>query len=416
MKNDLITFSVLSALFFFMPFQANAAITYATWNPSDKSDHITLSNGNLTATGDGNAGVGWFGVRATINKTSGKWSYENTITDVSAIAWFAGMTTLGKFIEAPATPQIGTWVYYFGDGNVYCNGSNVGSEVSMVIGDVLTVAYDATNATIDFYKNGSTHIAQCTGVTNGVYPLSWLQGSSANTVNFGASPFAYAVPSGFNAGLYIDDGLPPPPPPPPPTTGTVNRLAKFITTTTLGDSLFSDDGSNATLTSGNLLMQIGSMIDTIVAGTLNFGTTNATSITIGRSGVTTTFPGPLAVNGLATFGNNVTVPGTVSLGKVTTADNCSSPATPAVCGAASAGSVAMPTTGTLVVNTSAVTANSQILITENSALGTRLGITCNTTTGRVYSISAMTSGVSFAIKSSVNPKKDKACLSYWIIN
>lgn len=182
------------------------------------------------------------------------------------------------------------------------------------------------------------------------------------------------------------------------TTNTINRLAKFITSSTIGDSLFSDDGSNTTLTAGNLFMQIGSLIDTPADGALNFGTTNATTINIGRIGVTTTIP-------------------TLLVGKQSTSANCNSTAFPAICGSAPSGSVAMAAGGsTLVVNTTAVTANSQILITEDSSLGLRLGIPCNTATGRVYSISARSAGTNFTIKSSAKPVTANACLSYWIIN
>lgn len=104
-------------------------------------------------------------------------------------------------------------------------------------------------------------------------------------------------------------------------------------------------------------------------------------------------------------------------GKYSTGTNCNSTVAPALCGSAVAGSVALPTgTSTLVVNSTSVTANSSIFVTENSWLGNRLGITCNTTTGRVYSINAVTPGASFVIKSSANPATNKACLSYWIIN
>jgi hypothetical protein len=44
-----------------------------TWNPSDKNASITLSGGNLTATG----GTGsWHGVRGTVSHTTGKWQFE----------------------------------------------------------------------------------------------------------------------------------------------------------------------------------------------------------------------------------------------------------------------------------------------------------------------------------------------------
>lgn len=324
---------------------------------------------------------------------------------------------------------------------------------------------------------------------------------------------------------------------------TVNKLSKFTATSplTLGDSLFSDDGTNMTLTSGNLLLQqIGAMIDTVGASVLNFGTTNATTMTFGRLGqyaifngnvgIGTTTPGSIfsignianfttatssfyggginlssgcfAINGVCigsgssgsvssiaqtfgtgqtgtitfatssiaynglVFGQKITNSGgaftfapllsgilgiggggtasTTPLGgilvgngsnaikslvvgnglsfdgttlAVATSMNCNSSASPAVCGSSPSGSVAMATGGsTLVINTTAVTANSQIFVTEDYSLGTRLGITCNTTTGRIYSISARTAGTRFTIKSSANPATNKACLSYWIVN
>ena len=280
---------------------------------------------------------------------------------------------------------------------------------------------------------------------------AWFDNNAAITpagANSIVASWTGDAPAGFVGATFA------PAPAATSTPLTLNRLAKFTATTTptLGDSLFSDDGSNMTLTAGNLYLQIGSLIDTITGGALNFGTANATSITIGKSGVTTTFPGPLTANGLATFGSNITVPaafgidtanagvlnigtttatsitigkasatttfpGTIVWAKSATTVNCNSTASPAVCGSAPSGSVAMATGGsTLQVNTSAVTVDSQILITEDSSLGTRLGITCNTATGRTYTISARADSTSFTIKSSNNPVTNKACLSYWVIN
>lgn len=47
-----------------------------TWNPSDKAAGITLSSGNLVATGSGSA---WNNVRATTSKTSSKRYFEYII-------------------------------------------------------------------------------------------------------------------------------------------------------------------------------------------------------------------------------------------------------------------------------------------------------------------------------------------------
>lgn len=104
-----------------------------------------------------------------------------------------------------------------------------------------------------------------------------------------------------------------------------------------------------------------------------------------------------------------------------TATNCSSAASPATCGSAAAGSVAVPTgiTPTLVVNTTAVTANSQILFTPDESLGVRLGVTCNSTIAQVAIepiVTARTAATSFTIQYNTTITTNPICLSYLIIN
>ena len=246
-------------------------------------------------------------------------------------------------------------------------------------------------------------------------------------------------------------------------SGTTNRLAKFSTTTVVTNALFSDDGIDTTLTSGNLFMSSGSIFDSLTSGTLNFGISTATTMTFGRSGqnmvinskvgIGTSTPSATLhvigdifanfINMLANgLGLDTSTAGTLSIGSTTatsinigranatttisgplkvtnlnTISNCNSTASPSVCGSALAGSVAMPTGGsTLVVNTTAITANSQIFVMEDQSLNSRLGITCNTANTRHYNIEARVVGTSFTIKSSANPTTNKACLSYFIVN
>jgi hypothetical protein len=103
-----------------------------------------------------------------------------------------------------------------------------------------------------------------------------------------------------------------------------------------------------------------------------------------------------------------------------TLTNCSSSASPAVCAAASAGSVAVPTgaTPTLVINTSAVTANSQILLTIDEGLGAKLGVTCNTTLSTLVQpvVTARSAGTSFTIQINATLAVNPACVSYSIVN
>lgn len=87
------------------------------------------------------------------------------------------------------------------------------------------------------------------------------------------------------------------------------------------------------------------------------------------------------------------------------------------CGRNASGSVSIAAAATTVtVASTAVQANSQIFIMEDSSLGTALGITCNTTISRTYSVTARTAGTSFVITASAAPAVNPACLSFWVIN
>jgi hypothetical protein len=113
---------------------------------------------------------------------------------------------------------------------------------------------------------------------------------------------------------------------------------------------------------------------------------------------------------------NADIRGSIGGATYNTQTNCSSSASPAPCVSASAGSVTVAASATTeVVNTTAITANSQVLLTFDSSLGTRLGVTCNTTAVQ-GAISARTAGTSFTIKVPTAPSTDPACFSYEIVN
>jgi hypothetical protein len=103
-----------------------------------------------------------------------------------------------------------------------------------------------------------------------------------------------------------------------------------------------------------------------------------------------------------------------------TATNCSSSTSPAVCTSAATGSVVIAASATSVtVNTTAVTANSQILLTEDSSLGTKLSVTCNTQsllTLGVPKVTARVGGTSFTVSIEVGPTTNPLCISYAIFN
>ena len=95
---------------------------------------------------------------------------------------------------------------------------------------------------------------------------------------------------------------------------------------------------------------------------------------------------------------------------------CASAASPAVCGASWSGSVALAAAGTtLVVDTTAVTANSTINLTEDSSLGTKLSVTCNTQSSLVLGtpvVTARTAATSFTISVALGPTTNPMCINW----
>lgn len=108
--------------------------------------------------------------------------------------------------------------------------------------------------------------------------------------------------------------------------------------------------------------------------------------------------------------------GTVKAANYTTDTNCIDSAGAAACGSASAGSVVIDAGSTsVVVSTTAVTANSQIFVQYDSSLGARLSVTCNTTPA-LPAVTARTAATSFTITVPAGPITDPACYSYRILN
>jgi len=144
--------------------------------------------------------------------------------------------------------------------------------------------------------------------------------------------------------------------------------------------------------------------------TPSLGAATATSVTatgtISATNVTATG---------AVSAESVTASGALSSARSLTATNCASAG--AICGSASAGRVTIATSATTVtVTTEAVSANSEIFVQEDQSLDTALGVTCNMTMGRSYTVTARTAGMSFVITASAAPSTNPACLSYRIVN
>jgi hypothetical protein len=106
--------------------------------------------------------------------------------------------------------------------------------------------------------------------------------------------------------------------------------------------------------------------------------------------------------------------GSLNAPAYTTTPNCAN--TSGTCTSAAAGSVTVAAGSTSVtVATTAVTANSEIFVQFDSSLGTRLGVTCNTTVA-LPSVTARTAATSFVLTIPAAPVTNPACFSYHIVN
>jgi uncharacterized protein YmfQ (DUF2313 family) len=192
------------------------------WNALDKSATVTLSNGNLTATG---GGVG--AVRGTQHYRGSKLYFEETMTGPVAAGAGAGIATITTTLDTVWTDSLSA-AFVNSNGNIFFNGTAQTATLGQfAAGDVACIALDLYNYQIWFRKNGefwngsftADPAANAEGIdissvfkwvappdvpvpaTAGAYPLAVFgAGGPALTVNFGAtSPFAHAIPYGFTA-------------------------------------------------------------------------------------------------------------------------------------------------------------------------------------------------------------------------
>ncbi|MEK4074087.1 MULTISPECIES: SPRY domain-containing protein [Paenibacillus] len=164
-----------------------------TLNPNDMGAGNVLKNGNLTVTNTQTTSV-----RATHGKTSGKWYWEVKF-DAGNNNYMLGVSNKSYPIDS-LVPNNANWRAYYG-ANGYKLPAYVTYGLSSVAGDVIGIALDIDSGTISFYKNGVSMGASHTDLKQlgEVFATfsSYITDTKTMTFNFGASPFLYAVPSGF---------------------------------------------------------------------------------------------------------------------------------------------------------------------------------------------------------------------------
>lgn len=187
--------------------------TFTTFNPADLSQ-ITLSNGNLTATGTGAGGVDG-GVRSITSKSSGKLYFEFTPSLAGGADTGFGVVNGSTAFTVYANDATGGANLYR-SGNLWAGGSNVvptatpiwvnGNPIGIAIDVGAKLMWATVNGTT--WNNGAgtpaagTGGASFSGATGPFFfAFTNTNGNTDNvTVNAGATAFSFSVPSGFTAG------------------------------------------------------------------------------------------------------------------------------------------------------------------------------------------------------------------------
>jgi hypothetical protein len=196
---------------------------FATMNPLDKTPFgtsITYSDGNTTTTAS--AGTDWT-TRYSFSSlaiTQGKWYAECKVGNVGVSNQFYVGVIKDRQTASISTSLGGIangYGYYANTGNIVNNGVDLStSGASYTTNNIIGMALDLDNGTLDFYKDGVAQGDQVTGLDTSAL---WQFANNAyqNAIwnwNFGNPPFAittgnedangygnfeYEVPSGYYA-------------------------------------------------------------------------------------------------------------------------------------------------------------------------------------------------------------------------
>jgi len=211
---------------------SSVVTTPTTWNPSDKSASITLSNANLTAAQNTTNG----GVRSVQSVTGGKYYWEVTMTTWSQSQTMVGVASPTCVLSSVASSALQCAMVQQG-GSMFVNGSPQGPTLpGCTTGAVICIAVDVS-AALTWFRVGAAGQWNASGTANpatgvggfsissitsaGIFAL-WAAatyGPDAGTANFGGSAFVGTPPSGFTAGLSTT------------TTGTTVQATGVLSTT-----------------------------------------------------------------------------------------------------------------------------------------------------------------------------------------
>ena len=168
---------------------SSAPANYAVLNVLNKHKSAdVMSNGNLDFTTSTGGGLS----TSTLSMSYGKFYFESVFSAGAGSQQFAG-------IRKPGARNYSDSYIYVGTGNKYTDGGSATSYGdSLAHGDYIGTAFDATNGTLEFFKNGVSQGIAFTGISGSYLFFVGSYGASPTyKVNFGQKPFKYAPPQGY---------------------------------------------------------------------------------------------------------------------------------------------------------------------------------------------------------------------------
>lgn len=233
-----------------------------TWNPSKVGTGISLISNNLVAV----MSAVNRNVLAVDGKNAGKWYFEIKTVGTAASQTYVGVGTENTALNSYLGSNAESWAYGWDGSAAYRFHAGFvayGSQIN--VGDVIGVAVDIDNGSLEFYKNGTSQgIAYSAGVTGTLYPVA---GGSTTTNQlqgcFAANDLTYSPPSGYSA--WDSGGT--------ETTVTIDTLRQTTTDTTANIDTLRQVGTTETVS-------IDTLRETITDATATIDTSRRTKSTI----------------------------------------------------------------------------------------------------------------------------------------
>ena len=233
-------------------------LNYPVISPLNSQSVVSITEAGMASSYAGVANTGTCLVSVPF-PTTGKWYYEHTCLATGASDYWLGVMK-NKSIAGNAGNIIavgtdaGEYSYRF-NGQKMIAGVVSAYGASYTANDIIGVAFDATNLTIEFFKNGVSQ-GQLTGMPSGQYIAFTEQYNGGSCrINFGQRPFSYTPPTGYKS-LNTQNA----------SSVAVSTSGSFTGNAAADGPVVWTDGNPATLTINGNAVTFGTHADKIAGG------------------------------------------------------------------------------------------------------------------------------------------------------